>query len=188
MSKAAKHRDTLVETAMRLFRRQGYASSGLQQILRESGAPKGSLYYYFPNGKESLGEAAVELAGTLIKTMLEDLAKKHRTPESFVKGYCTQMALWMEESDFGSGCPIATTVLETTPQSHAISKAASVAIESWIDVIAGVYERAEAPRRKAREHAELIVAAVQGSLILARLRQSKKPILKIATAIAATII
>ena len=48
MARAAKHRDNLVRTSMRLFRRQGYASTGLQQILAESGAPKGSLYHYFP--------------------------------------------------------------------------------------------------------------------------------------------
>jgi hypothetical protein len=54
MANAAKHKDALVCTAMRLFRRQGYASTGLQQILSESGAPKGSLYHYFPGGKEGL--------------------------------------------------------------------------------------------------------------------------------------
>ena len=58
MANAAKHKDSLVRTAMRLFRRQGYASSGLQQILAESKAPRGSLYHYFPGGKEELGEAA----------------------------------------------------------------------------------------------------------------------------------
>jgi len=45
------HKENLVRTAMRLFRRQGYASTGLQQILAESGAPRGSLYHYFPGGK-----------------------------------------------------------------------------------------------------------------------------------------
>ncbi len=165
---------------MRLFRKQGYASTGLQEILDESGAPKGSLYYYFPNGKESLGEAAVKLAGELIKTMLLELAQKHRTPESFVKGYCRQMALWMEESNYRSGCPLATTVLETTPQSQLVSAAGSAAIESWIEVIASVYQRTGMPDRQARERAEFVVAAVEGSLILSRLRQSKRPILNVA--------
>ncbi len=165
---------------MRLFRKQGYASTGLQEILNDSGAPKGSLYYYFPNGKESLGEAAVQLAGELIKTMLQELAQKHRTPESFIKGYCKQMALWMEESKYRSGCPLATTVLETTPQSKLVSSAGSAAIESWIDIIASVYQRADMPEKQARERAEFVVAAVEGSLILSRLRQSKKPILNVA--------
>jgi len=74
MANAQKHKENLVRTAMRLFRKQGYASTGLQQILADSGAPKGSLYHYFPGGKESLGEAAVAMAGRLIGEMLTDLA------------------------------------------------------------------------------------------------------------------
>jgi len=62
MGKAAIHKASLVRAAMRLFRRQGFASTGLQQILSASGAPKGSLYHYFPNGKEALGAAAIELS------------------------------------------------------------------------------------------------------------------------------
>ncbi len=59
MPNIAKHKDNIVVAAMSLFRRQGYASTGLNQILQESGAPKGSLYHYFPGGKEQLGLAAV---------------------------------------------------------------------------------------------------------------------------------
>ena len=85
MSRAAQHKDNLVQTAMRLFRRRGYASIGLQEILQESGAPKGSLYHYFPEGKVSLGAAAVDLAGQMINELLTDLANRHKKPEQFVK-------------------------------------------------------------------------------------------------------
>ena len=54
MGRAAAHKQNLVRTAMRLVRRQGYASTGLQQILAESGAPKGSLYHYFPSKRRLL--------------------------------------------------------------------------------------------------------------------------------------
>ena len=111
MNSAATHKENLERTAMRLFRRQGYASTGLQQILAESGAPKGSLYHYFPDGKEAIGEAAVRLAGAQMTELLSDLAARHRSPEAFLAGYARTLAGWMEESDFRSGCPIATTLL-----------------------------------------------------------------------------
>src|SRR5262245_34793894 len=104
---------------MRLFRRQGYASTGLSQIVAESGAPKGSLYHYFPSGKEALGESAIALAGGLMQETLAALAARHREPAAFLRAYCRTMARWMEESGFASGCPIATTLLETAPQSPA---------------------------------------------------------------------
>jgi TetR/AcrR family transcriptional repressor of lmrAB and yxaGH operons len=165
---------------MRLFRRQGYASTGLQQIVAESGAPKGSLYHYFPSGKEALGEAAVALAGGLIREMLADLAARHRDPKAFLKAYCRVMAGWMQESGFRSGCPVATTLLETAPQSPAITAAGRVAIDGWIEVVAGVLVRGRASPREARRRAQLIIAAMEGALILSRIRRSPRPILDVA--------
>ncbi|NNL66506.1 MAG: TetR/AcrR family transcriptional regulator [Myxococcales bacterium] len=180
MADAARHKENLVRTAMRLFRRQGYASSGLQQILSESGAPKGSLYHYFPAGKEALGEAAVILAGNEIHEMLAGLAERHRSPAPFLRAYARTMAGWMEESGFESGCPIATTLLETAPRSPRIREAGERAIEGWVEVIGGVLARAGHSRAIARRRARLVVSAMEGALILARVHRSTRPILDVA--------
>jgi TetR/AcrR family transcriptional regulator, lmrAB and yxaGH operons repressor len=180
LAKAALHKQNLVRAAMRLFRRQGYASTGLAQILDESGAPKGSLYHYFPNGKEALGEAAVELAAGLVREKLVELAEEHREPGAFLRAYAKTMAGWMEESGYRSGCPIATTLLETAPASPRITAAGVRAIDGWTEVIAGVLERTGAQRREARTRAQLVVAAMEGALILARVRRSAQPILDVA--------
>lgn len=180
MGDVATHKGSLVRTAMRLFRRQGYASTGLQQIVAESGAPKGSLYHYFPSGKEALGEAAVILAGGLVREMLENHAAKHATPVAFLRAYCRTMAGWMKESEFRSGCPVATTLLETAPASPTITAAGAQAIDGWIDVIGGVFQRAGVERREARAKAQLVVAAMEGALLLARVRRSTRPILDVA--------
>lgn len=180
MAKAAVHKQNLVHTAMRLFRRQGYAATGLQQILHESGAPRGSLYHYFPAGKESLGEAAIRLAGEKILQMLTELAERHREPRAFLRAYCKVMADWMEESEFRSGCPIATVLLETAPASPDIAEAGAQAFDSWGQVIADVLMRANLSRRSARAEAQLIIGAMEGALLLARVRQSTRPILDVA--------
>jgi TetR/AcrR family transcriptional repressor of lmrAB and yxaGH operons len=182
MANAAKHKDSLVRTAMRLFRRQGYASSGLQQILAESAAPRGSLYHYFPGGKEELGEAAVGMAATLMGEMLADLANRHKSPEAFVKGYCRTMAKWMEESDFRSGCPIATTMLETAPHAPGLTKAGVAALDHWIGIIAPVFMAKGVSTKEARTKAQLLVATMEGALLIARIRQSAGPIHDVAAA------
>ena len=181
MPNAAVHKDNLTSTAMRLFRRQGYASTGLQQILAESGSPKGSLYYYFPNGKEQLGEAAVRLAGRLVGETLTELADQHgNDAAAFVKGYCKVMANWMQESEFRSGCPVATTLLETVPQSPAMTQAGESVLDAWTDIIAGVFIASGLTKRVAKERAQLVIAAMEGALLLSRVRRSVQPILDIA--------
>jgi len=178
VANARKHRENLVESAVRLFRRQGYAATGLQQILELSGAPKGSLYHYFPGGKEAIGEAAVVRAGELVAETLEQLAAEHVAADEFVAAYFEQYASWMEESDFQAGCPIATTLLETAPLSESITNAGLAAIERWVGIIAGVFQRAGADAAEASACARFAVTALEGSLVLARVTRSRDVIIE----------
>lgn len=181
MAQHALHRDNLVTAAMRLFRRQGYASTGLQQILSESGAPKGSLYHYFPRGKEALAEAAIERAGDLMAEMLSEARTLHgNNPKAFVKRYATTLARWMSESQYCSGCPIATTLLETAPQSPELTAAGEKVFAEWTRIIAGVLKDSGLRPQAAREKAQLLIASMEGALILSRVKRSEKPILDVA--------
>jgi len=47
------NRSNYLNAAVTLFRRKGYAATGLNDILQQSHAPKGSLYHYFPRVKSS---------------------------------------------------------------------------------------------------------------------------------------
>jgi len=181
MARAPTHRDNLVNAAVRLFRRQGYAATGLQQLLEESGAPRGSLYHYFPDGKEEIAAAAVARAGGQVSEMIAELAQKHRSATGFIKGYVRQYADWMEESGYRSGCPIATTLLEMSPDSEAVTRAGVGAIGDWVDLIAEVLRRDGTSAQSARREAEALVAGLEGALVLSRVTRSTDPILNVGT-------
>ncbi|MFT4824912.1 MAG: TetR/AcrR family transcriptional repressor of lmrAB and yxaGH operons [Halioglobus sp.] len=176
MAGARKHKENLVRAAADLFRTQGYSATGLNQILETSGAPKGSLYYYFPEGKESLGAAAVSLAGKAGSKTLQNLKKKADSPADFIALYCNLLAQWMEASEFRSGCPIATTVLETCPQSAVIRSAGAEVFENWIGIIGEVYAETGCSEKEAREHAVACIAAIEGALIMVRASSSVEPL------------
>lgn len=183
MANTPIHRAALVEAAMRLFRRQGYAGTGLQQILAESGAPKGSLYHYFPGGKEEVGAAAVELAGDLVADFLNEISARHESAGSFIRAYFRQYAKWMKESRFSSGCPIATTLLETAPDSQIITAAGQAAILKWTAIIAGVFKRNGYAAAASQRHAQLTIASLEGALILSRTAGSATPLGQVARAL-----
>jgi TetR/AcrR family transcriptional repressor of lmrAB and yxaGH operons len=168
---------------MRLFRRKGYASTGLQEILEVSGAPKGSLYYYFPDGKEALAEAALLMAGDLALDTLQTIAARHRTPRTFIRAWCRQYADWMEESGFTSGSPMATTVLETVPQSERLLAASRGILDRQVDAIADILRADGVTPARAKRVALTLISALEGALILSRIRQSKAPILELASVI-----
>jgi len=63
-------REAFIAATGRLLRRQGYAATGLNEIVARSGAPKGSLYFHFPGGKEQLALAAMEQTGEQLRAAI----------------------------------------------------------------------------------------------------------------------
>ncbi len=187
MAPAGKHRDTILATAARLFRRHGYAATGLTEILAESGAPKGSLYHYFPGGKAQIGAVAVGFAGRLVTTSLERLAEETATPEALLRAYAGQLVEWMAQSQWRAGCPIATVLLETAPDDVAITQAGVQVFADWTDVFARSLTGSGVPPERARRLARLAITSIEGALILARVEQSGEPILAMAEDIATLI-
>jgi TetR/AcrR family transcriptional regulator, lmrAB and yxaGH operons repressor len=144
MSAPPRHRGAIVRAAAALFRRNGFAATGINEIAEVSGAPKGSLYHYFPEGKDQIAEAAVRFAGAGVVATLEKLEKEHDSAASMIRAYCKLLAGWMAKSGFRDGCPIATTLLESAPRSAGMAAAGRDAFAGWCAVIAMALPR---PRR-----------------------------------------
>ncbi len=180
MANAALHREKIVQATVRLYREKGYANTGLNEILKLSGAPKGSLYHYFPGGKEELSVEAIATAGEVVANTLSDLAKKADSPRAFVAAYCQLLAGWMEGSRFKSGCPIATTVLECVPQSVAITGISQKVFKRWTNIVAEVFQASGYSQSNAGEKAEQVIVMIEGALLLSRVKQSSTPFLNLA--------
>ena len=184
MAAPPKHRGAIVRAAATLFRRNGYAATGINEIAEVAGAPKGSLYHYFPDGKDQIGEAAVRFAGKGVVATLEKLEQEHRTAAAMMQAYYRLLAGWMAKSGFRDGCPISTTLLESAPQSEAIALAGREAFAEWRAVIARALIRDGFSKQEARRLSMLAVSALEGSLILARVECSSEPIEDIAKSLA----
>src|SRR3981081_3817568 len=165
MSAPPRHRGAFVRVAAALFRRNGFAATGIHEIAEVSGAPKGSLYHYFPRGKDEIAEAAVRFAGAGVVATLERLAKGHESASSMIRAYCKLLAAWMAKSGFRDGCPIATTLLESAPQSADMATAGREAFAGWCAVIARALVRDGFDRPEARRLATLAVCSIEGALI-----------------------
>jgi TetR/AcrR family transcriptional repressor of lmrAB and yxaGH operons len=106
MPAVPKHRQPIINAAVTLFRRQGFARTGLNDIVDVSGAPKGSLYHYFPAGKSSIAVAAVEEAGRRVAATVAKLAEECGSTGELLRAHARLLAGWMQGSGFRNGCPI----------------------------------------------------------------------------------
>ena len=169
-----------MSAALTLFRRQGYAATGLNDIVALSGAPKGSLYHYFPNGKLSIAEAAVRQGGANVASTLEQLAMEKPSAAKLVRGYAKLLAKWMAKSRFRDGSPIAATLQETAPQDARVAAAGVEAFARWRAPIVARLTAQGVGGGRAERLATLVIAALEGSLIQARVECSDNPIKAVA--------
>jgi TetR/AcrR family transcriptional regulator, lmrAB and yxaGH operons repressor len=184
MPAVPKHRQPIINTAVTLFRRQGYSRTGLNEIVDVSGAPKGSLYHYFPLGKSSIAVAAVAEAGGRVAATLIKLVKECRSTGDVVRRHAELLAGWMRASGFRDGCPITTVLLELAPGDRDVTEAGRTAYRTRVAILADKLVADGFPKARADALAVLCTSALQGALIQARVERSGRALETTATELA----
>lgn len=178
-------RRRMLDTAAELFQTQGYHATGLNQLLSEGGAPKGSLYFHFPGGKEQLAAEAVTLAGSRTGGQFAALAAAAPDPATAVELIVEALAEELSTSDFRRGCPIATVGLDAADESEPIRTACADGYLSWQDLLAEYL--ATQGINDAAELATVIVASIEGGLLLAKIQHDLAPLRAIGHHLSSTV-
>lgn len=176
----ASSREAFLETMARLLETQGYYATGLNQIVSESGAPKGSLYYYFPDGKQGLTIEVIERTSHVITERIRThLAAKTNAAEA-VRAFLSALARAIEATDCRGGGPIATVALETANSSEPLRAACNSAYRAWQAVFAEKLVTSGYDVLRAQRLATLMIAAIEGAVILCRTEHSAVPMEQVA--------
>jgi len=167
-------RERMLDSTTTLIRQRGASATSLDDILAHSGAPRGSLYYYFPGGRTQLIEETVERAGASIEQLIAS-AGDHSPIEvfdAFVKTWRDDLIA----SAFQAGCPVLAVAIETDDETPQLTEAAARAFTSWRSALAALLRRHGASPAEARRLANLVIAAVEGAVALSRAEQSPQPL------------
>jgi AcrR family transcriptional regulator len=174
-------RDRMVRSAIVLLAKRGYQATSFSEVLAESGAPRGSVYHHFPEGKDQLIAAAIEVAGARAIALLDDLDGVGAA--EIVDGF---MAMWravLEVSKFSAGCSVlAVTVSADSPD--LLARAGEI-FRAWQTRLAELFTAAGMPPAEAASFATLLIAASEGAVVLARAEQSFAPFDAVHTALRA---
>jgi TetR/AcrR family transcriptional repressor of lmrAB and yxaGH operons len=172
-------RDAFIDTTATLLRRQGYAATGLSEIVQRSGAPRGSLYFHFPGGKEELAVAALSRAGDQLRGAIEAMLDARAGLDEALALLLDALAAGLAASDYADGCPLATVALEAASSSEPLRAAAADAFAGWTDALARRIAAAGADPVAATRRATLVLASIEGALILARARRDTAPLMQV---------
>lgn len=176
MPRTTDAREKTLDTAERLFRNQGYAATGLTQILDESGAPKGSYYHHFPGGKAQMAEEALALYAARAEAAIAAAAARAKgDPAAFARTLAAMFAREMEASDWTLGCMVQNLAGELAPMDADWSARLDAILDRWIKALA-------AGLGGDRGRATALLAALEGARTLARVARSKAPFTAVAEA------
>jgi len=174
-------RQRMLDTAADLFQTQGYHATGLTQLTTAGGAPKGSLYFHFPGGKEQLATEAVRLSSERTGALLEAILDDAPDPATGIDRAVDALAGFLTGSDFQRGCPLATVALAAAAASEPIREACADGYASWHGVLGGYLAAQGLSAERADELATIVLAAIEGGLLLARTRRDLAPLRAVAT-------
>ncbi|PQM48248.1 putative HTH-type transcriptional regulator YxaF [Mycobacterium talmoniae] len=169
-------RDRFLAAATGLFRRQGYSATPLKQIIAEGGAPLGSLYYFFPGGKQELAVEAIRRTAERYEHLLDRVFDEAGDTASAATAWFALAARALEDSDFADGCPIGTVACEVASSNEPLRQASDAVFVAWRTRVADQLIGEGVKPAEARRLSVFAVASLEGAIVLARTQRSTQPL------------
>jgi TetR/AcrR family transcriptional repressor of lmrAB and yxaGH operons len=169
-------RQRLVDSMLALIQLHGYHGTGLNTVLARSGAPKGSLYFHFPEGKTELGIAAVGLAGEQFGELIGTATAAVSSPDAVVDALVAELKGILEASDYQAGCPVSSVALDAGSENEPLREACCQVYDAWVSAVSSYLSTLGLKKEQAQPLAMSMICLVEGSLILSRANKSTQPL------------
>ncbi|MFF8813939.1 TetR/AcrR family transcriptional regulator [Streptomyces pactum] len=170
-------RERVVRAASRLMQRQGYDGTGIKQISQEAGATLGSVYHFFPGGKQELAVAAIRHGDREFAESLREALESADDPADAVVACVRDLAEGLRASDWLDGCPITSTALGTAGRLPGIQQAAAEAFAHWRELVFDRLRRAGFTEPDAHALAHTVISTLEGAELAAQVARDEEPLL-----------
>ena len=171
-------RERMVRSAAQLMRRKGVSGTGMREIVLDADAPRGSLQHYFPGGKEELvGEALLWMGSVAARRTGRHLERLDpRTPSALLTAIVEDWRADLVREEFTAGCPLLAAAADTASTSDHIRRVLVQAFEGWQEPLTAALANLGVPAERAPTLAMLVISAVEGAIVLARIRADLAPL------------
>ncbi|TDZ99209.1 TetR/AcrR family transcriptional regulator [Mycobacteroides salmoniphilum] len=172
-----KTKQRMLYAAVELMAERSAAGVTVDEVIARSDAPRGSVYYYFPDGRAQLISEALELAGQITAATITEAFTVG--PAGGIDHYVNFWIEILQDKDFGASCPIASAAIGGGEIDGSLIPQADNIFQSWQDLIMSGLADMGFPQKRADGLATLIVSAIEGGLILARANRDIAPLEKV---------
>lgn len=164
MAKLIAERADIIPALGELFRELGFGGTSIARITERTGLGKGSLYHFFPGGKEQMAQAVLDDVAAWFESNVFAPLRGRGDPKEGIRHMFTEVNRF-----FRSGrrvCLVGAFALDDTRDLFADSVRSY--FSGWTAALAGALKRGGADGKTARRTSEDIVAGIQGALVLSR--------------------
>ena len=168
-------RERIVYAGAELFRRQGYAGTGIKHIAVHADATLGSVYHFFPGGKDQLADEVLRTAGRFFLALYEAIAAGAPDLPSAVRDFFAGAAETLETTGYADACPIATVAGDIASTNPLLRETTADVFESWLAALAEDAVEAGIAAERARRLALGVLALLEGAFLLSRSLRSLEP-------------
>jgi AcrR family transcriptional regulator len=177
-TKRGSTRSNMLISAAEVLRERGAAGVTIDEVLARSGAPRGSVYYHFPEGRNQILTEALRWAGDRIADSIDSAAERGALP--LVRGFSEFWERTLRESDFGAGCPVVAAAIGCSEAEPQLTAIASDIFARWRDALTRAFIADDFDAAEAESLAVTCIASLEGAVVLCRSIRNAEPLRQVA--------
>jgi len=157
-------------SAAEVLRERGAAGVTIDEVLARSGAPRGSVYYHFPEGRNQILTEALQYAGEAITEVIDEAAANGGM--YLVRQFVEFWHDLLIESDFTAGCPVVAAAIGSADDEPQLTTVAGSIFRRWRDALTGAFVNDGFDEPCAASLAITCIASLEGAVVLCRSTRS----------------
>jgi TetR/AcrR family transcriptional regulator, lmrAB and yxaGH operons repressor len=171
-------RNNMLVSAAEVMRERGAAGVTIDEVLTRSGAPRGSVYYHFPEGRNQILTEALRYAGDSITATIDDAADQGA--KVLVRKFVEYWERVLADNDFNAGCPVVAAAIGSADDELQLTAEAGEIFGGWRRALTRAFFADGFDESDAASLAVMSIAALEGAVVLCRSTRSAGPLRDVA--------
>jgi AcrR family transcriptional regulator len=173
-NKRGSTRHKMLLSAAEVLRERGAAGVTIDEVLTRSGAPRGSVYYHFPEGRNQLLTEALQFAGDSITAVIDDAVGYGGL--SLVVEFVEFWERTLAESGFVAGCPVVAAAIGSSDDDPELTAVARQILDRWRAALTRAFGADGFDEADAGSLAVMCIASLEGAVVLCRSTRTVGPL------------